>query len=136
MKLVVLYDAHCAVCVRCRTFVEASEQLVPVRFLDCRSGEARTRYGEIPFLVHELVVVDDEGRWWAGPAAFVMTLWALASTRGLADWLAKPSLTWLTTSTFSLVSENRALLGWIFGIPTCEGGACSVPHPRPTTVYR
>ena len=76
-----LYDAHCAVCVRCRSFVEGSETLVPVRFVDCRSGEARSRYGEIPFLVHELVVVDDQGRWWAGPAAFVMTLWALASTR-------------------------------------------------------
>ena len=62
MTLVVLYDAHCAVCVRCRSFVESSETLVRVRFLDCRSGEARTRYGEIPFLVHSLVVVDDAGR--------------------------------------------------------------------------
>ena len=136
MKLVVLYDAHCAVCVRCRSFVEGSETLVPVRFVDCRSGEARSRYGEIPFLVHELVVVDDQGRWWAGPAAFVMTLWALASTRTLAEWLVTPALSWLTFSVFSFISGNRELFGWILGAPPCEGSACSVPHTRPTTVYR
>ncbi len=136
MQLVVLYDAHCAVCVRCRRFVEARETLVPVRFFDCRSAEARTRYGAIPFLVHELVVVDERGRFWAGPAAFVMTLWAIAPLRGLAECLASPALSWLTTRAFSFVSANRVLLGWIFGMPACEGGACSVAHPRSVTAYR
>jgi predicted DCC family thiol-disulfide oxidoreductase YuxK len=136
MQLVVLYDAHCAVCVRCRQFVEARETLVRVRFLDCRSGEARRRYGDIPFLVHELVVVDEAGRWWAGPAAFVMTLWAIASLRDVAEWLASPLLSPLTRSAFSFVSSHRALLGWIFRAPACEGSACSVAHPRPNAVYR
>jgi predicted DCC family thiol-disulfide oxidoreductase YuxK len=136
MQLVVLYDAHCAICVRCRSFVERSETVVPVRFLDCRSREARTRYGEIPFLVHELVVVDGDGRWWAGPAAFVMTLWSLSSTRTLAEWLATPALSWLTRVVFGFISGNREIFGWILGMPACEGSACSVPHARPTTFYR
>ncbi len=136
MQLIVLYDAHCAICVRCRSLVEAQETLVPVRFLDCRSAEARTRYGEIPFLVHELVVVDERGRWWAGPAGFVMTLWAMSATRDLAEWLASPALAAITSWAFTRVSENRERLGWIFGMPTCEGGACSVSELRPTTAYR
>ena len=136
MHLVVLYDAQCAACVRCRAFVESSRSLVPVRFVDCRSAEARRRYGDIPFLVHELVVVDDAGGWWAGPAAFVMTLWALDSTRELAEWLLSPMLSGLATWAFAAVSANRVLLGSIFGLPACEGSACSAPHLAPSTVYR
>lgn len=128
MRLVILYDSACAVCVRCRELIEAREALVPLRFVSCRSHEAKTRYGAIPFLVHELVVVDDDtGAWWAGSAAFVMTLWALAPGRDLACWLASPLLAPLAHGVFSWVSANRARLGWTLAAPSCENGACELP---------
>lgn len=139
MRLAVLYDAECAVCVRCRDVVEAREALVPIRFVACRSHEARTRYGAIPFVVHELVVVDDDtGAWWAGSAAFVMTLWALGATRGLAELLASDALARLSHAVFSWISANRSALGWMTGAPSCENGACELPshaHP-PGAMYR
>jgi predicted DCC family thiol-disulfide oxidoreductase YuxK len=137
MRLVLLYDAECAVCVRCRELVEAREHLVPIRFVACRSPEARARYGAIPFLVHELVVVDDDsGDWWAGSAAFAMTLWALASYRWLAELLLAPELLGVTDATFSWFSAHRADLGWILGAPSCNNGACELPAHAHPAIYR
>lgn len=139
MRLVILYDAACAVCVRCRELIEGHDALVPLRFVPCRSQEAKRRYGAIPFLVHELVVVDeDTGAWWAGSAAFVMTLWALAPGRALAELLVTPLLAPITDAVFSWISAHRASLGWMAGAPSCENGACELPahaHP-PQAFYR
>jgi len=137
MRLVLLYDAQCAVCVRCRELIEAREPLVPLRFVACRSHEARTRYGSVPFLVHELVVVDDDsGAWWAGSAAFVMTFWALASTRMLAELMTTSLLAPTTHTLFTWISANRSALGWAAGAPSCEGGACELAHHAHGAMYR
>jgi predicted DCC family thiol-disulfide oxidoreductase YuxK len=138
MRLVILYDAACAVCARCRTWIESSEPLVPIRFVPCRSHEAKTRFGAIPFLVHQLVVVDEEtGTWWAGSAAFVMTLWALAAWRTTAELLVTPLLVGATDAVFACISAHRASLGWLLGAPSCENGACEVvAHTHPHAIYR
>lgn len=137
MRLVILYDASCAVCVRCRELIEAREALVPMRFVACRSHEAKKRYGAIPFLVHELVVVDDDtGAWWAGSAAFVMTLWALAPGRDVGTLLTTPLLAPIAHAVFSWISANRAWLGWTLGATSCENGACELPSHGHAAIYR
>ncbi len=137
MRLAILYDDACAVCVRCRELIEAREALVPLRFVACRSHEARERYGTIPFLVHELVVVDDDtGAWWAGPAAFVMALWALTDGRTLAGLLASPALAPVAQAVFAWISAHRGDLGWIVGAPSCENGACELPGHAHAAIYR
>jgi len=137
MRLVILYDAACAACVRCRELIEEHDALVPIRFVSCRSHEARVRYRAIPFLVHELVVVDDaSGAWWAGPAAFVMTLWALAPWRDLAELLTTPLLAPLAEALFAWMSAHRASLGWMIAAPSCENGACELHVPPERAAYR
>jgi hypothetical protein len=41
---------------------------VQLGFLACTGAEARARYGDIPWLGDELVVVSDAGEVWVGPA--------------------------------------------------------------------
>jgi predicted DCC family thiol-disulfide oxidoreductase YuxK len=139
MRLVILYDAACAVCVRCRELIEAQDALVPIRFVACRSPRAKARYGTIPLLVHELVVVDDDsGNWWAGSAAFVMTLWALAPTRGLAELACASWLAPITHALFSWITAHRTSLAWLAGTASCDNGACEVHgvvHAQPS-MYR
>src|SRR5438105_12521748 len=74
--LTVLYDPQCSLCRRCRAWMEAQESYVRLSFLASTGAEARSRYGAIPWLEDELVVVGDAGEVWAGPAAFLVSLWA------------------------------------------------------------
>lgn len=90
----VLYDAHCPLCRTARRWLEARDQLVPLRFLPAGSAEARRR---LPGLDHEatlrdLTVVADTGEVYAGDGAWLACLWALVSYRDLADRLAQPHL--------------------------------------------
>ena len=65
-ELWVLYDSSCPFCVWCKGWLESQPQRVPFRFLCCRSAAAQAQFGGLP-LVDDIVVVDSEGRWWAGP---------------------------------------------------------------------
>ena len=92
MTLTVVYDAQCALCVRCRTWMESEPALVPLTFLASNSAEARRRLGALPWLGQELIVIADDGRGWVGPAAFVTCLWALERWRSWAlDLAGTPS---------------------------------------------
>lgn len=121
----VLYDSTCPFCAWCRDWLAARAGLVPMRFLCCRSPAARDRFGALP-LADQLVVVDDRGRWWAGPEAFAMCLWALDGWRGLADWITGDLVWWLGRSLFAGIAANRAFLGTLVGVD-CREGACEVP---------
>lgn len=123
----VLYDSSCPFCVWCRRWLESRAQLVPLRFSCCRSDAARQRFGGLP-LVDELVVVDPSGRWWAGPPAFAMCLWALEDWRDLAMLLTADEAWWLVREVFAAVSANRATLSTFVG-EECRDGACATPHP-------
>lgn len=137
MRLVLLYDAECAVCVRCRELIEARDALLPMRFVSCRSHEAKQRYGSIPFLVHELVVVDEEtGAWWAGSAAFAIVLWSLAGWHVVAEILLSPLFVPFTDALFRWVSAHRADLAFLVGAPSCENGACALPSHAHAAMYR
>ena len=80
-SLTILYDGACALCVRCRDFLAQSSTFVPLELLSSQSRGARERFGDVPWLGEELVVVSDEGDVWVGPAAFLVCLWALREWR-------------------------------------------------------
>ena len=127
MALTVLYDGACALCTRCRDWMQGQRALVPLRFLACSSEEARARYGVIPWLGEELVVVSDAGDVWAGPAAFLMCLWALEDWREWSHRLSGPALAPLAARFFTAVSSRRRTLAAFLSPDPCAGGTCRVP---------
>lgn len=125
-RLTVLYDGGCALCLRCRDFLASSEQLVPLELLSAKAPDVRDRFGSIPWLGTELVVVDDVGRVWVGAAAFIMCLWALADYRELAHTLSTPLLAPLAERFFVSLSASRGrIAAWLK--PSCDDGGCRVP---------
>lgn len=136
-RLTVLYDATCALCVRCRDFLAGAPTFVPLELLACRSAEARERYGAVPWLGEELVVVSDEGDVWAGAAAFLVCLWATREHREWSYRLAEPALAPLAERFFVALSARRARIAALLGRPRCDDhdGACRLPH-APRAMYR
>ena len=105
--LTVVYDERCAFCRRCRLWLAEQPTHVPLRFLAAGSDDARLRYGRHPWLAEELAVIDDQGRAWVGPDAFVVALWATRPYRALALTLRHPLLRPLARSFFHQVSTRR-----------------------------
>lgn len=127
-RLTVLYDDECPFCVRAAEWLAGSDRLVDLELLPARSPEAIGRYGSIPWLGAELVVADDSGNVWAGPAAFLVCLWATRRWRGVAD--AVVSSDWLAALAmwcFDALSKHRGEIGSLLGLPRCECGLCGVP---------
>ena len=126
-RLTVLYDGTCALCVRCRDFLAVSRTLVPLELLSCQSREARERFGAVPWLGEELVVVSDEGDVWIGPAAFLVSMWALADYREWSYRLSGPTLAPLAERFFVVISSQRRRIATLFRKPHCEDGdACAI----------
>jgi predicted DCC family thiol-disulfide oxidoreductase YuxK len=114
MRLTVLYDDRCAFCRRCRDWLAGQPCLVDVELLPASSAAARSRYGELPWFGKELVVVDERGGAWIGPAAFLTCLWATARYRSWSYRLARPRLAPLTDRFFLFVSGRRDRLStWL-----------------------
>jgi predicted DCC family thiol-disulfide oxidoreductase YuxK len=135
-RLIVLYDATCALCVRCKELLARSATFVPLDLLACQSREARERYGAVPWLGEELVVVSDDGDVWVGPAAFLVCLWALRDYREWAYRLSGPELAPLADRFFVAISSRRRRISAFLGKPRCDDGdSCGLPHTR-RTVYR
>ena len=136
-QLTVLYDGACALCVRCRDFLAVSRTLVPLELLSCQSREARERYGAVPWLGEELVVVSDEGDVWVGSAAFLVSMWALADYREWSYRLSGPELAPLAERFFVTFSSQRKRLATFFRKPRCEDGdACQLPAHVARRAYR
>jgi predicted DCC family thiol-disulfide oxidoreductase YuxK len=127
-RLTVLFDEECPLCVRCRTWMLTQDSYLPIDFLACSSAEARRRYGSVPWLGAELVVVSDEGDVWVGAAAFLMCLWALVEWRQWSYRLSGPTLAPMAERFFRAVSGRRRLLGFVLGPPACPASGCRVPH--------
>ncbi|GAB5543114.1 MAG: hypothetical protein SangKO_028740 [Sandaracinaceae bacterium] len=127
--LLVLYDSRCPFCVRCRQWLEARAQLVPLRFACCHAPATRERFGAVEGLAEQLVVVADDGRYWSGPEAFLVCAWALDLTFGVTGFLSSRWLWPLTRALFAAVAANRASLGALLGV-SCHGAECRVAHPQ------
>jgi predicted DCC family thiol-disulfide oxidoreductase YuxK len=106
-KLTVLYDETCSFCRRCRDWLLAQPCFIEVELLAAGSPVARERYGALPWLGTELVAVDEAGRAWVGPAAFLTCLWATVRYRPWAYRLSQPGLAPLAERFFKLVSKRR-----------------------------
>src|SRR5688500_1308279 len=118
-RITVLYDEACPLCVRCRSWMEREAAFVEVDFLGSSSPEARQRSGAVPWLGAELVVAADDGRVWAGPAAFLVCLWALEDWREWSYRLSGDSLSAMAERFFvSLSSRRKWLAGWL-AHPAC-----------------
>jgi predicted DCC family thiol-disulfide oxidoreductase YuxK len=135
-KLTVLYDETCPLCVRCRDWLEAHPAFVALEYLACQSREARERFGDVPWLGAELVVVSDEGDVWAGPAAFIVALWALVEWREWSYRLSGPAFAPLAQRFFHAISSNRRTIAKLFAKDSCESGTCRVSHSPRTAAYR
>ena len=111
-SLLVLYDADCALCRRCRAWLEEQPTYLPLRFLEAAAPEAWERLGPVRvWLGAELVVVSDRGEVWVGSAAFLMCLWATREYREWSHRLSGPALAPLAERFFHLVSSRRRALG-------------------------
>jgi predicted DCC family thiol-disulfide oxidoreductase YuxK len=106
--LTVLYDESCRLCRRCRDWLLTQPCLVPMELLPAGAPDVRARFAPMePWMGKELVVVDDRGRAWIGPAAFILCLWATARYRTWAFRLSTPRLAPLAERFFVVVSKRR-----------------------------
>ena len=130
-SLTIYYDDVCAMCVRCRGWMEAQPAMFPVRFVSCHSTAALTlRARGVDAIGRELVVVDDEGNVFIGPDAFIVCLWALAELRELAITLSDGIPGFLARRFFGVVERHRRWIGATFLQAICEGDACGLPPYR------
>ena len=105
--------------------MERQPGYVPLAFVPCTGNEARARYGDIPWLGDELVVVGDGGEVWVGPAAFLTCLWALADWREWSYRLSGPAFAPLAKRFFGFLSSNRNGIARMFE-HDCADGICRV----------
>jgi len=123
--LTVLFDPGCALCQRSRAWMLRQESYVPLHFVACSGEQARARYGDLPWLGDELIVVSDVGEVWVGPAAFLTCLWALVAWREWSYRLSAPAFAPLAERFFRLLSSHRrGLAAWFDH--ECADGACHV----------
>jgi predicted DCC family thiol-disulfide oxidoreductase YuxK len=113
-RLTIVYDERCAFCLRCRDWLATQPCLVEVQLLAAGSRAAQERFGAVPWLGRELIVVDDSGHVWVGPAAFLMCLWATARYRHYAYLFSRPRWAPHAERFFRHVSKRRDRWGaWL-----------------------
>ncbi|MFZ5890744.1 MAG: thiol-disulfide oxidoreductase DCC family protein [Myxococcota bacterium] len=123
--LTILYDPTCNLCERCCHWMLSQPSYVPLRFVPCTGNEAKEKYGDLPWLGSELIVVSDRGEVWAGPAAFLTCLWALVEWRPWAFRLAGPAFAPLAERFFLMLSNRRRAFSVLLG-KNCRDGSCSL----------
>jgi predicted DCC family thiol-disulfide oxidoreductase YuxK len=120
-RLTVLYDERCAFCRRCRDWLLTQPCFPEVELVAAGSEMARERYGSLPWLGQELLVADQHGRVWIGPAAFLVCLWATVRYRSWAYRLSGPTLAPLATRFFMHISKRRdRWSAWVREDPDCS----------------
>jgi predicted DCC family thiol-disulfide oxidoreductase YuxK len=126
-RLTVLYDAQCGLCRRARFWLASRPAYVELLFLPAGSPAARERFPrlDVAATLKELHVVADDGRVWSGASAWVMCLWALRETRGLALTLAGPARRALAQRMVACLADNRYALSEIlrWKTPQASSGA-------------
>ena len=123
-RLTLIYDSGCAVCRRARDWLLTQPTHVTIELVAAGSETATSRYGAIPWLGEELVAVDDTGRVWVGPAAFVTALWATRRYRAWSLRLAGEHLAPMAESFFKMVSSRRHRWARYLGDPEPECQWC------------
>lgn len=114
MKLTVLYDEQCALCRRARDWLLTQPMRIDMELLAAGSPAARDRYGAIPWIGQDLVVVADDGRIWRDGPAFLMCLWATRRYRSFSRTLSGRALEPVANAFFTAISKRRSKIGSIF----------------------
>ncbi len=133
-RLTVLYDERCILCIRCRDWMLKQDAFVPLDFLGSHSQRAIDLYGAIPWLGDELVVVGDGGEVWAGPAAFLICLWALVDYREWSYHLSGDTFSKVAVRFFVSLSRERKWIAQWLRHPGCDDDRCRIAHT--TSPYR
>ncbi|MDX6766177.1 MAG: DCC1-like thiol-disulfide oxidoreductase family protein [Candidatus Methylacidiphilales bacterium] len=137
-RLTVLYDGSCGFCCRCRDWLEAQDQIIPLEFLPLQSEEVARRFGDLRQMRPEeqMLAIADNGDLWMGDAAWVMCLYTLRDYRDLADKFAHSSFRPLIRNLYRLISSNRHRVSNLLGLQPdglkdaamgvlCHTGGCS-----------
>jgi predicted DCC family thiol-disulfide oxidoreductase YuxK len=130
-SLTVLYDEKCGLCRRAASWLLTQPCLVEVSLLPAGSAEARKRYGTLPWLGSELVVVDQNGDAWIGPAAFLACMWATARYRSWSFALSRPSLAPRAEQFFRWISKRRDRFSRWVATDDAECTWCDEPTGAP-----
>ncbi|MGX1883320.1 thiol-disulfide oxidoreductase DCC family protein [Streptomyces sp. NPDC055287] len=128
-RLTVLYDAQCSLCVHLRSWLMRQRQLVPLDLVPAGSDEARRRFPRLDhdLTLREITVIGDKGQIYAGPAAWVVCLWALAEYRPKAHWLATPAGAPFVRMTMLAAAKYREATGAGAGTAAAGGPAVAAP---------
>lgn len=117
-RLYVLYDLECALCLRCRSWLNQQAAYIPLEFVPLQSESLEDRFPGIEAYQpkKELLVVSDEGAVYQGAYAWIMVLYALQEYRGWAVRFADPMLLPFAQRAIEALSSNRLTLSrWIVG---------------------
>ncbi len=128
MGLTVVYDEHCALCRRAREWLATQPTYVELELLAAGSPEARRRYGGLPWLGQELVVVNEHDEAWIGPAAFLVAMWSTRRYRSWSYRLSSAAFAPMAERFFHMISARRHRIGAIVGSPGCT--YCARPEHR------
>lgn len=115
-RLTILYDAQCAVCRFCRTWMEEQPAYLELDFYPRQALGLVDRFEGLKDRIapDELVVVNDEGGVYRGDAAYLMCLYALKEYRAWSLRLAEPALRPLAARFFRVLASNRYRLSrWL-----------------------
>ncbi len=121
----VVYDESCALCRRCRHWLEWQPTYLPLEFLTTGAAREDDRYAGVPWLGAELVVVDEAGEVWVGAAAFLVCLWATRGWRSWAYRLSGPAFAPLAERFFYAISAHRGRISTLLLSPAnCPDAEC------------
>jgi len=115
-RLHVLFDAECAMCVRCRDWLTRQPAFVLLHFVPLQSADAKRLLHNVRSLspAEQLVVIADTGAVYRGASAWIMCLWALEGYRMHAQRLSNPVLLPFARVVCELLARNRSLISRLF----------------------
>jgi predicted DCC family thiol-disulfide oxidoreductase YuxK len=123
-SITVVYDATCELCRHARRWLEGQKTYVPLQFAAAQDPATRARYGAVPWLGEELVVVADDGRVWVGPAAFITAMWATKRYRNWSYRLSGDTFSGLARHVFHTITAERGRISGLLRHHECDGDAC------------
>lgn len=125
-SITVVYDATCELCRHARRWLEGQKTYVPLQFVAAQDPVAQARFGAVPWLGEELVVVADDGRVWVGPAAFITAMWATKRYRNWSYRLSGDTFSGLARHVFHTITAERGRISSLLRHHACDGAECIV----------
>ncbi|GAA2837067.1 DCC1-like thiol-disulfide oxidoreductase family protein [Kribbella solani] len=128
-ELTVLYDDHCPVCRRFKSWLAAQRPapdgeggVVRLRFVVAGSADARARYPELDHAatLREVTVIADDGSVYVGDRAWIVCLWATGEHRHTAVRLASPAMRPVAKAMVQAAAGLRRLSGGDYA-DECDG---------------